>query len=430
MVSRIAALSILALVVAGSLVVAEQISVAQAPPAANAPADQAATAAPAPPATAAPALPAQLIAPASPTPAQAPAASVPPAQAPAPAVSAPPAQAPAPVVATPPAEAAKPVVSAPPAQAPAPVVSAPPVAAPPPVVEAPMPQPKPAISVTEKVKGVPAKFLFAAKKRPSMGRSTAIGYYPRGCLQGGIELPISGPTWQVMRLSRNRNWGHPELVHFLKRFSTLAAKSTGWHGVLVGDMAQPRGGPLPFGHTSHQIGLDVDIWYTPMPDHTLTRKEREEMSATRLVAKSGLEVNSNWTAADAAFVRTAAEQPEVERVLVNAAIKKKLCEMEGDHHYSWMSKIRPWYAHNSHIHVRLKCPADSPHCRHQPPVPSGDGCSKKELAFWFTDRVLHAKPSKKPEKPSKQIMMADLPLACKTVLAAPAKKTDLAADGN
>ena len=95
----------------------------------------------------------------------------------------------------------------------------------------------------------------------------AIGYYPRGCLQGGVELPVNGPNWQVMRLSRNRNWGHPELINFLEKFAPLAAKATGWNGILIGDMAQPRGGPLPFGHMSHQIGLDVDIWFMPMPNH-------------------------------------------------------------------------------------------------------------------------------------------------------------------
>ncbi len=107
----------------------------------------------------------------------------------------------------------------------------------------------------------------------------------------------------------------------------------------------------------------------PMPDRILTNKEREDISATRLVAKGAREVNKEWTAADAAFVRTAAEQPEVERVLVNPAIKKEMCKLEGKHHYAWMSKLRPWYGHADHIHVRLKCPANSPHCRHQPPVP-------------------------------------------------------------
>ena len=98
----------------------------------------------------------------------------------------------------------------------------------------PLPPVKPA-TAEEKL---PAKLLFSQKKLPSLGRAMAIGFYPRGCLQGGVELPVDGPNWQVMRLSRNRNWGHPELVKFLERFAPLAAKATGWHGILVGDMAR------------------------------------------------------------------------------------------------------------------------------------------------------------------------------------------------
>ena len=405
----------LAFVVA-NLAIAERMAFAQLT---QAPAGEVAAPAQAPAhAPAASASPAQ-------APAHAAAASASPAQAPAPIVSAPPAQAPAPVVSAPPAQAP---AAAPPAEAPTPVVSTPPEPKPAPVVETPLPQPKPPISVAEKVKGVPAKFLFASKKLPSLGRAMAIGYYPRGCLQGGVELPITGPNWQVMRVDRNRNWGHPELIDFLKKFSPLAAKGTGWHGVLIGDMAQPRGGPLPFGHTSHQIGLDVDIWFMPMPGHVFTTEERNKISASYLVAPDGLHVNDNWSAADAAFIRTAAEQPEVERVLVNAAIKKKLCEMEAEHHYGWMSKIRPWYGHADHIHVRLKCPADSPHCRRQDPVPSGDGCAKKDLAFWFSKQVLNWEPPKK--LPQSGLSMADLPPACKEVLNAPAKRTDLTADSH
>jgi penicillin-insensitive murein endopeptidase len=84
-----------------------------------------------------------------------------------------------------------------------------------------------------------------------------------------------------------------------------------------------------------------------------------------------------------------------------------------------MDKLRPWYGHNDHIHVRLKCPADSPNCRHQPAVPDSAGCDKS-LNYWFTDRVLHPKISTKPSKPH-PLMMADLPPACRTVLDAPAK---------
>ena len=260
----------------------------------------------------------------------------------------------------------------------------------------------------------------------------AIGYYPRGCLQGGVELPINGPTWQVMRLSRNRNWGHPSLVRFLEKFAPAAAKVTGWKGILIGDMAQPRGGPLPFGHLSHQIGLDVDIWFMPMPNRTLTPEEREKISAINLVADDWKHINpKTWTPQHIAFIKTAAEQPNVERVLVNAAIKKELCRVDAK--ASWLAKVRPWYGHHDHIHVRLACPADSPSCRKQPPVTGDNGCSDKALAYWFSDKVLRpVKPPPptttpaKPAKPPKPVTLADMPPACKGVLNAPARQVSKA----
>lgn len=349
-----------------------------------------------------------------------------------------PAEAPAqqPYVIEPPA--ASPVVTAPPApEAPAQetptVVVAPPPASlpgaimPPPmpvvVTPAPLPPEKPAIAEPKNDKGVvAAKALFAAEKLPSLGKAMAIGYYPRGCLQGGVALPVNGPTWQVMRVSRNRNWGHPSLVRFLERFAPAAAKATGWNGILVGDMAQPRGGPTPYGHRSHQTGLDVDVWFMPMPGHTLSAEEREKTSAINLVADDWKRVSpKTWTPQHAAFIKTAAEQPGVERVLVNAAIKKEMCRMNGNRKDAWMSKVRPWYAHHDHIHVRLKCPEDSPNCRGQPSVPDEDesGCSAKALEHWFSDKVLNPPKPTTPPKPPRPLTMADLPPACQTVLAAP-----------
>jgi penicillin-insensitive murein endopeptidase len=382
--------------IVGVFFIADRVSVAQSPTPAAA-TEQAPAPAPAaePPADAEPPAPGSdtATAPGAPTPA--PAATTP---------SAPPET---------PAETS-PVVTAAPAPTPAP---APAVAAP-----APLPAQKPGIADQDKKdRTLPAKQLFSGTKLPSLGKAMAIGYYPRGCLQGGVALPVTGPTWQVMRVSRNRMYGHPELVNFLERFAPLAAKATGWHGILVGDMAQPRGGPLPFGHLSHQIGLDVDIWFMPMPDHVLSKEEREKTSASNLVSDDWKHINpKTWTPQHIAFIRTAAEQPEVERVLVNAAIKKELCRAEGSKQFGWMAKVRPWYGHNDHIHVRLKCPADSPNCRKQPPVPGGDGCSDKELAYWFSDKVLHPKP-RAPSPPSKGLMLSDLPPACKGVLDAPAK---------
>jgi len=262
-----------------------------------------------------------------------------------------------------------------------------------------------------------AKYLFAAKKLPSLGEAMAIGYYPRGCLAGAVALPINGPHWQVMRLSRNRNWGHPSLVRFIKNFSARAAKATGWNGVLIGDMSQPRGGPTPTGHMSHQTGLDVDVWFVPMPKETLTPEQREEMSANNLVADDWKHVDPKvYTPQHAAFIKAAAVAPEVERVLVNAAIKKKLCEsVSGDR--GWLAKVRPWYGHHDHIHVRLRCPPGDELCKKQPPIGGTEGCADSDFKFWFTKALEPKKPSPKPPK---SLKLADLPAQCKAVLDAPA----------
>jgi penicillin-insensitive murein endopeptidase len=134
--------------------------------------------------------------------------------------------------------------------------------------------------------------MFGRARAAAALEPAPIGFYSRGCLAGAQQLPIDGPNWQVMRLSRNRNWGHPELVEFLKRFAAAATKNSNWPGILVGDMAQPRGGPMLTGHVSHQIGLDADIWLIPMPARVLSRSEREEMSSVEMVRRDRLDIDS------------------------------------------------------------------------------------------------------------------------------------------
>jgi penicillin-insensitive murein endopeptidase len=265
----------------------------------------------------------------------------------------------------------------------------------------------------------PAKQLFGRITAPVKGTARVEGFYANGCLSGATALPTNGPQWQVMRLSRNRNWGHPELVKFLETLAAAAHKTGEWNGLLVGDMSQPRGGPMITGHASHQIGLDADIWLTPMPDHELSRQEREEMSAVMIVAKDRKDVDpAVWTPGHLAVIKAAARDALVERVFVNAAIKKALCR-DTDPDRAWMTKVRAYWGHDYHFHVRLRCPADSPDCRPQPPPPSGDGCGK-DLDWWFTDEVLRPKPKPSPAEPSKpQLTMANLPPACRGVLAAP-----------
>jgi penicillin-insensitive murein DD-endopeptidase len=271
------------------------------------------------------------------------------------------------------------------------------------------PKPLPALA-NPSDPGLAAKELFGRALTPTEVQARSIGFYARGCLAGAKALPVDGETWQVMRLSRDRNWGHPALLDFLERFSKKAAAAGVWPGILVGDMSQPRGGPMLTGHASHQVGLDVDIWLTPMPDRRLTREEREEMSALDMVRADGLAVDpSHWSEKQAGVIKAAAEEPDVERIFVNAAIKKALCERHKGE--SWMTKVRAYWGHNYHFHVRLACPKGQELCRPQEPVPPGDGCDKS-LNWWFTNEALHPKAS----LPAKPLTMAQLPPECRQVL--------------
>jgi penicillin-insensitive murein DD-endopeptidase len=268
-----------------------------------------------------------------------------------------------------------------------------------------------------------AKAIFGAVGLPTGGPPQSLGFYAKGCLAGAVALPADGPTWQAMRLSRNRRWGRPEMISFLERFSQDAAQYDGWPGLLVGDISQPRGGPMFNGHASHQIGLDADIWLTPMPPRTLTPAERETMPFTTMLAKGKfLTVDDRvWTQSRARLLMQAASYPQVERIFVNPAIKKKMCESwTGDR--SNLGKLRPEYGHDSHFHIRLRCPPGSIGCTPQAPVAAGDGCDKT-LAWWFNKQPPAAPkpkpPTTKPPPKPREMMVADLPKACQAVLEAP-----------
>ncbi len=263
----------------------------------------------------------------------------------------------------------------------------------------------------------PAKELFARKPTPFPGPARSIGSYADGCLAGAAPLPITGPAWQVMRLSRNRNWGNPKLVEFLERFGNNA-KKVGWNGLLVGDMSQPRGGPMVTGHASHQIGLDADIWFTPMPDHVLSREERELDGAVNMVTSDRLDVDPKvWSHTRTELIRTAAQDPVIARIFVNAAIKKVMCREAGKDR-GWLSKVRPWWGHSEHFHVRISCPADSPACKPQTPPGPGDGCGH-ELDYWFKESIRFPQQPLIPPKPKPGITLAGLPKACRQIVEAP-----------
>src|SRR6187200_1084220 len=283
----------------------------------------------------------------------------------------------------------------------------------------PKPVPKPAPKKPAPKSPI-ARDLFGAASAPAPLAARAIGSYARGCLAGGVSLPINGPDWQVMRLSRDRNWGHPRLLDFLERFANDARYLDHWPGLLVGDMSQPRGGPMVTGHTSHQIGLDVDIWLTPMPDRILTPEERENMMAVSMLKDPFTVDPDKWTPLHTKLIKRAASYPEVDRIFVHPAIKKVLCEQAGDDR-AWLAKVRPWWNHYYHFHVRVTCPPGASDCEPQKPLSGDDGCGEG-LTNWYAmlkkAAIAGAGPPATGTLRKSSLTMSKLPQECGTVLTA------------
>jgi penicillin-insensitive murein endopeptidase len=264
----------------------------------------------------------------------------------------------------------------------------------------------------------PAKVLFGKITTPAPLAARSIGFYAKGCLAGATKLAVNGPSWQAMRLSRNRLWAHPKLIALIERLAHDAREYDGWAGLLVGDLSQPRGGPMLNGHASHQIGLDADIWLTQMPSRILSDKEREKLQPRSVILDRTHVDPKIWTEAHAKLIKRAASYSEVARIFVHPPIKKALCDWaKGDR--SWLAKVRPYYGHTYHFHIRMKCPPDNAGCTNQPsPEPSdGTGCGD-ELSFWLGEKPWAQDVPPKPPKPKvlRPLLLSNLPSDCRGIL--------------
>lgn len=232
-------------------------------------------------------------------------------------------------------------------------------------------------------------------RSPTRARPEVIGGPANGCVAGAQALPLDGRGYQAIRVSRNRYWAHPNTIRFVQQFAAQM-QARGFPTLYIGDLSQPRGGFMPYGHASHQSGIDVDIWFSLLPKHNLASSQREEVPLPSLVRADRTMDYEVFEPRHVELLRAAALRPEVERIFVNFVIKRELCETtRGDR--SWLRRIRPWLGHDSHFHVRLACPADSPECVAQSPVPPGDGCEEVEL--WFRPPPPGARQPPRPRPP-------------------------------
>jgi len=260
-----------------------------------------------------------------------------------------------------------------------------------------------------------ARKLFGAATKPSSQPLSPIGSYANGCLCGAKRMPLDGPHWQVMRPSRNRFWAHKDLIQYIEELSERAHKD-GWNGILIGDLSQPRGGPMVSGHASHQIGLDADLWLTPMPNRKLSEDERESMEAHSVLVIDSANLDPKiWTEAHANFVRDAAQDDRVARIFVTPAIKLALAQKKDPDGKDtwWLRKLRPYEGHDDHIHVRLHCPEGARDCIEQEPPPEGDGCGAEldeGMKKTAADPPYTSHPQ--PETPPDPFPLSKLPRGC------------------
>jgi len=258
---------------------------------------------------------------------------------------------------------------------------------------------------------VPAE--WAAVKTPTNGPAASFGGYSAGCLQGAATLPLSGPGYELLHLGRHRGFGHPDLVAYIKRLGA-AVKKKKLGMLLVGDMGQVRGGPTPTGHKSHQTGLDVDLGYA-FPDWALRRHptavERETVMAPPVMDLAAGKLNDRWGPRVASVLELAASDPVVDRIFVNPVIKRELCTHAQPSSQPWLRKLRPWWGHHDHFHVRLRCPAGNAECVSQEPLPPDDGCAK--LAWWFSEDARKTREKKAAEQAAGP---PPLPARCREVL--------------
>ena len=117
---------------------------------------------------------------------------------------------------------------------------------------------------------------------PAPGPTQSIGFYSAGCLQGATALPLDGPGYEAIRVSRNRYWGQPVTIDYITQLSERM-RAQGQAHLYIGDIGQPRGGPAPSGHQSHQTGLDADIWFERQPGARRAPADREHPKLRSLV---------------------------------------------------------------------------------------------------------------------------------------------------
>lgn len=218
-----------------------------------------------------------------------------------------------------------------------------------------------------------------SSRLPTNSPTTSLGEYSLGCLNGAVTFNGNEKGLLLAHKNRGRYWGHPHLIKLLTDAGNAFYKNN--QNIILGDLSHSRGGPMLTGHNSHQNGLDVDIWFQ-------MTKTNEALSFQTLETKEMKSI-PKLEEDQIKLIKYFASQDLVERIFINPNFKKKLCEDTTSLRLTFdeQRKMRAWWGHDDHIHVRMKCPSDSPNCIPQKPIPDGDGCGE-DLNWWFTKEAM------------------------------------------
>ena len=143
--------------------------------------------------------------------------------------------------------------------------------------------------------------------------------------------------------------------------------------------------------------------------------ERENISSISMRRAAGAYTNDRWTEEHRQVLKLAASDPRLARIFVFPGAKVDMCKREkGDR--SYLRKIRPWWGHHYHFHVRLNCQPGSAGCTDQAPIPAGDGCDAADKWVYDILNPPAPDPNAPKPKPRRELRLGDPPQACTGVL--------------
>ncbi|MDX1949745.1 MAG: penicillin-insensitive murein endopeptidase [Rickettsiales bacterium] len=246
------------------------------------------------------------------------------------------------------------------------------------------------------------------------GQSESIGTHNNGCMLYSAELSKNSQDYKLPRVERGHNYGHPEMVELLEDYSYRVKQMTGKE-LLIADISKKNGGPVFMLHSSHQTGLDADIWFTLYDaKQNLSSEDIKTLQPLNMADEKGKSVSSFWGSNQEDILKLFAQNDKVDRIFVNYNIKNYYCSKFKNE--DWQKKIRPWWGHNEHFHIRLKCPKNSEECISKGQEIKNDGCGS-ELAWWFSDEAKQPKSKKEAEaKLTEEQILERLPNRCKEIL--------------